>query len=265
MAVLSASLFTGAPEVVASLTSLPCLSNVQKGHALHWQRGQCAFALSAMQNLAHDAVFRSPGKVDEHGWPRIDGGAGAPPLGGCSFFAFGAGFGGAGSATFRQLEHARHLQYAQPASPAAAQKSLQSAVLLSPARPDAQVEPFFAGAQNGHARHWQRGQWSFDLASLQKPPHASTLRSPGKAEEHGVVPAADFDAAAQFCAIWRSTRRCSRRHAGIPATGGDGFVAAPRAAPSSSSAHAGHPPPPQPALFPIAGAGWRPCRRSKIE
>ena len=107
MAVLSASLFTGAPEVVASLISLPCLSKVQKGHALHWQRGQCAFALSAMQNLAHDAVFRSPGKVDEHGWPRIDGGAGAPPLGGCSFFAFGAGFGGAGSATFRQLEHAR--------------------------------------------------------------------------------------------------------------------------------------------------------------
>ena len=62
-------MFTGAPEVVASLTSLPCLSNVQKGHALHWQRGQCAFALSAMQNFAHDAVFRSPGKVDEHGWP----------------------------------------------------------------------------------------------------------------------------------------------------------------------------------------------------
>ena len=215
MAVLSASLFTGAPEVVASLTSLPCLSNVQKGHALHWQRGQCAFALSAMQNLAHDAVFRSPGKVDEHGWPRIDGGAGAPPLGGCSFFAFGAGFGGAGSATFRQLEHARHLQYAQPASPAAAQKSLQSAVLLSPARPDAQAEPFVAGAQNGHARHWQRGQWSFDLASLQKPPHASTLRSPGKAEVHGVVPAADFDAAAQFCAICRSTRRCSPRRAGM--------------------------------------------------
>ena len=117
MAVLSASLFTGAPEVVASLISLPCLSKVQKGHALHWQRAQCAFALSAMQNFAHDAVFRSPGKVDEHGWPRIDGGAGAPPLGGCSFFAFGAGFGGAGSATFRQLEHARHLQYAQPASP----------------------------------------------------------------------------------------------------------------------------------------------------
>ena len=55
------------------------------------------------------------------------------------------------------------------ASPAAAQKSLQSAVLLSPASPDAQVEPFVAGAQNGHARHWQRGQWSFDLASLQKP------------------------------------------------------------------------------------------------
>ena len=73
-------------------------------------------------------------------------------------------------------------------------------------------------AQKGHVLHWQRGQCAARLFSEQNLAQLSTLRSPGKAEEHGVVPPADFDAAAQFCAIWRSTRRCSRRHAGIGAS-----------------------------------------------